>query len=560
MNLRENITVGEMLAETVCQHPKRNAVEYLGQYWTYEELDRITDRIALHMLHLGINKGSKAGIWANDCPNTLFCFLALEKIGGIPVMLNTSWTAGEIQRQLEWTEVEYLFYDEGYKNTDFVEICEKLDLPLLRKKIFIGQSASNFNIEEMQYMSDGWNWGTGQHGEKIACVQEAVEAETVEVLEQAKSKVQANDVDVILFTSGSTSTSKAVVTTHFSRANNVYAQAEMIRAGCEDVFCVAIPMFHCFSLSGNVLAALAVGACICFPESRKTDHIYAAIERAGCTILTAVPTLYSALMANPRRKQYCTASLRTGLVGGAGCSVELFCKVCKELQVELLPSLGQTEATAGITVGKYTDSLEIRAASAGYLIEHLEGKIVDIKNGYTCKARESGELCIRGYNVMQGYYKQPKLTSQTIDKDGFLHTGDLGYFDEAGRLYLTGRLKELIIRGGENIAPGEIEQVILKDDRVEQVKVLGVPDEHYGEEVCACIVLKNTKPEAAGEKILEERMTASYIMAEIQQLVSVHLAAYKVPRYVLFLKELPLTGNGKIDMAALKKMVKEKCL
>lgn len=531
MNLRENITIGEMLAETVCRYPKRNAVEYQGRYWTYEELDSITDRIALRMLHLGINKGSKAGIWANDRPNTLFCFLALEKIGGIPVMLNTSWTAEEVRRQLEWTEVECLFYDEGYKNTDFMEICEKLELPLLRKKIYIGQSAPHSNIEEIFYIK-----------------------EKVEVLEQEKSRVQAKDVDVILFTSGSTSTSKAVVTTHFSRVNNGYAQAEMIRAGCEDVFCVAIPMFHCFSLSGNILAALAVGACICFPESRKTDHIYAAIERAGCTILTAVPTLYAALLANPRRKQYHTASLRTGLVGGAGCSVELFCKVGKELQVELLMSLGQTEATAGITAGKYTDSLEIRAASAGYLIEHLEGKIEDIKNGNICKAGESGELCIRGYNVMQGYYKQPELTRQTIDQDGFLHTGDLGYFDEAGRLYLTGRLKELIIRGGENIAPGEIEQVILKDDRVEQVKVLGVPDEHYGEEVCACIVLKNTIPEATSEEIPGEKMTASYIMEEIQQLVSVHLAAYKVPRYVIFLKELPLTGNGKIDMAALKKI------
>ncbi len=526
MKLWENVTIGKMLAEVVRRYPQRHAVEYLGKYWNYKELDDITDKIAQGMLEVGITKGSRAAIWAKDCPNTLFCFLALEKIGGIPVMLNTSWTMLEVRERLSETEVEYLLYDEGYKGVDFVALCKELELPLLRKKIYIG-------LEERK---DICSMGDTMELEAVIALSEHGDAEA---LHCAKEAVQPTDVDVILFTSGSTSSPKGVVTTHFSRVNNVRAQAEMLQTDCHDIFCQAIPMFHCFSLSGNVLAALAVGACICFPQSRKTDHIFTAIERVGCTILTAVPTLYSALLANSRRTQYDISGLRTGLVGGAGCSEELFARVCDELHIDLLPSLGQTEATAGITAGRYEDSIAVRATTVGYLLEHVEGKIIDIKTKQTCKTGDVGELCIRGYNVMQGYYNQPELTRQTIDEDGFLHTGDMGYFDKSGRLYLTGRLKELIIRGGENITPGEIEQVIAKDSRVAMVKVVGVKDDHYGEEICACI-------ECVGE---------SLAATEVQTLVAERLADYKVPKYVIFLERMPLMGNGKIDAVRLKKIV-----
>ena len=567
MKIVEDMTIGKMLSAVVRQHPKKNAVEYLGQYWTYEELDEVTDSIALEMLHMGIRKGTKVGIWANDRPNTLFCFLALEKIGGIPVMLNTSWTVNEVQSQIERTDVEYLFYDEGYKELDFVKICEEINTSLLKKKIYIGQKL----VEKVEYIRALYQMDAVTQCQKENKVEfgEKQEIFCRNELEQIKCSIQPTDTDVILFTSGSTSMPKGVVTTHFSRVNNVYAQAEMVKASCEDVFCVAIPMFHCFSLSGNVLAALAVGGCICFPQSRKTDHIYEAIERAGCTILTAVPTLYSAMLANIRRDQYDIATLRTGLVGGAGCSKELFVRIYEELHMDLLPSLGQTEATAGITAGSYEDDLEIRMTSAGYLLEHLEGRIVNVNTGEPCSEGENGELCIRGYCVMQGYYKQPELTSQTIDEEGFLHTGDMGYFDAQGRLYLTGRLKELIIRGGENIAPAELEEVIRTDERVAEVKVVGVPDAHYGEEVCACVVLKGTQSDLDENKeadvivpdeIKKDNAVETSVAQELRQQIGKQLAAYKMPRYIIFLKKLPLTGNGKIDLTAVKQIAKEKCI
>ena len=238
--------------------------------------------------------------------------------------------------------------------------------------------------------------------------------------------------------------------------------------------------------------------------------------------------------------------------------------------MELLPSLGQTEATAGITAGRYEDPIELRALSAGYAVEHLKLRIVDLESGQMLPAGKNGELCVWGYTVMEGYYNQPELTALAVDAEGFLHTGDLGYLDKDGRLYLTGRKKELIIRGGENIAPGEIENVLLSDERIAQVKVIGVPDEHFGEEVCACVVrasmdcassVRASVDIGAPGKCIDGGDSGDGIdvgnlsQADVRQLVGASLAYYKVPKYVVFLEQMPLLGNGKIDSAKLKKQV-----
>ncbi len=528
MELKKGMTIGAMLAQTVEKYSKRNAVEFLGNTWTYGQLDDLTDRIACGMVRLGIGHQTKVGLWANDCPNTLFSFLALEKIGAIPVMFNASWNPLEMETLAEAVDVEYLAFDEGFKGVDFASVCDTLQLSQVKGKIYIGENPRDFKDESVHKLT--------------AFMDSSISESMALQLAHMKSLVKDCDVDMILFTSGSTSTPKGVMTTHYSRVNIGFAQAQMVDATCEDVYCVAIPMFHCFSMGANIMAVLAVGACICFPKNRRTDSIYQAIERAGCTVLTAVPTLYSALLANPNRSAYNISSLRTGLIGGAGCRPELFEAVYKDMGVSLIPSLGQTEATAGITCGKYTDTFKQKATSAGYFIEHVEGKIVDIHSGESLDNYQVGEVCIRGYNVMQGYYNQPELTAKTIDGEGFLHTGDLGYLDGEGRLYLTGRLKELIIRGGENITPLEVENVISADERVELVKVIGVPDNHYGEEVCACV-----------QCVCGKTMEAE----DVRLLVSEKLAAYKVPKYVIFMEAIPLLGNGKIDQVALKQYVKE---
>jgi fatty-acyl-CoA synthase len=353
-----------------------------------------------------------------------------------------------------------------------------------------------------------------------------------EILAAAKSQVCASDSDMILFTSGTSGSPKGVITTHYSRVNNVRAQALVLDATYTDKFLIVLPMFHCFSLSASILAAMAVGACVCFPENRRTKTILKTIEENKCTILTAVPTLFSAILARNDIKDYDLSTLRTGLIGGSTYPPSLFRKICNELGFELLPSLGQTEATAGITAGRFSDSMEVKSQTVGRFLEHIEGSIKDM-DGNLLSQGQQGEICIRGYNVMQGYYKRPDLTKMVIDNDGWLHTGDIGYIDDQLNIHLTGRIKDMIIRGGENIAPSEIEDVIADLPGIRQVKVVGVPDDHYIEEICACIVCTD-----------DSKVTPD----EIRQYLKGFLAYYKIPKHIVFIDSLPMNQNNKVDI------------
>ena len=351
-----------------------------------------------------------------------------------------------------------------------------------------------------------------------------------EELERMKAMVRAKDPDMMLFTSGSSGRPKGVVQTHFARVNNARFQAQALSADHNDRFCCALPLFHCFSLSAVVLPALAVGACVCFPENHHTISVLHTIERYRCTVLMGVPTMFSAILARPDLDGYDLRSLRIGLIAGSSYPPTLFEKIVQRLKFALLPALGMTEATAGITCGAQSDSMYVRTHSVGKFLPYVEGKICDIATGEALPEGRKGELCIRGYCVMDGYYHNTELTRQVIDLEGWFHTGDLGYMDSEENLYIIGRLKDLIIRGGENISPLEVESAIATDPRIECVKVVGVPDPHYIEEICACVISKSP--------ITTE---------EIRRLVQRQLARYKIPRYILFFSELPRTPSGKLD-------------
>lgn len=504
MKIVTNMTIGKMLENTVKSYSGNNAVEYMGEYWSYRQLDEKTDELAYLFLNKGLCRAKKAGLLVGNTPNALFVFLALEKIGAIPVLLHTSWTMEEVQTYLDFVEADCFIYDENYKDDYTTEIG--INSYCLTDLINASQSLSIIEKEQLKCEED---------------------------------KVLATDTDVILFTSGSTDKPKAVVTNHFSRVNNAYAQAEILKANYQDVFCTLLPMFHCFSLSGNIMAALSCGACISFPLSRKTEHVLKAIERSTATVLNAVPTFYSALLANKTREQYKTDSLRAGVIGGAGYSSDFFMRVEKELGIKLIPSLGLTEATAGITAGRYEDTSDSRAEHVGGFLEHIEGKIKRINSTEEVAKGEIGEICVRGYNVMQMYYKQQQLTAEVIDEEGFLHTGDTGYLDADGNVYITGRCKEIIIRGGENIAPAGIENIIGELPEVERVKVIGVPDEHFGEEICACVEC------VFGKTVSEE---------DIRHHLKGRIAEYKIPRYIRFLEMIPMTGSGKVNIEKLRQL------
>lgn len=515
--LDSQLTVGGLLSRAVQRFPDRPALKYMGQVWTYREFEQRVDYFSRCLLSWGVKHGSHVGIWAEAEPNTVFLIYATARIGAVAALLNTSLGRDEVEALISNSDISLLIIGDGYKELAYPELCRGLcdEVPCLENILYIGrESRCGFRP-----------------------FQEPEELVKEEALSTAQKAVKPEDTAYIIYTSGTTSLPKAVLDSQFSRANCAMQQAYDLEATEKDSFCVTMPIFHCFSLTVNVFSACAVGACLYLPEQRRTKYILEAIQYGKCTVCSGVPAMFHAIISRPDFDEWDTSSLRAGLIGGSFCTLELFEKIEKSLGFTLLSSLGQTEATSAVTTAYMDDSLEVRAATVGHFMSHVEGKIVSIDNGMTLPNGEAGEICIKGYNVMRGYYKNEEQTKKTVDAQGWLHTGDMGWLDDNGNIHLTGRLKDLIIRGGENISPMEIEDVLAGVSSISERCAIAVPDDHYGEEVCLCLVAKDGA---------EPDITA------IRELLSRHLAAYKVPRYIITLPELPKTATGKVRKQELK--------
>lgn len=514
-----DMTVGQLLHQTARRYGTRTALWYQGESWTYAQMEERVEAIAQRLLALGVKKGAHVGIWGEASAETIFTYYAIQLIGGVAVMINTSLEREELLEALKLARVEFLCVGAFYK--------EKRELGLL-----CGMLQTQMSLRAI--------W-TDQENSDLASLAWMAEPVDRQTLRAAEEQVSPADTAVILFTSGSTSRPKAVMSSHYSRVNSGIQQAGDLRAGPEDRFCLVMPIFHCFCISVNLMAAMASGGCLCIPRDRHTASILDAIETCGCTVLSAVPTMYHAMISSPSFRAERVATLRTGIIGGAYYPPELFETIEHTLGFTLLSSLGQTECTAGLTVCGMDDPLEVRSRTVGHFMDHVEGKIADRKTGKALPPGQRGEICVKGYLVMQGYYGQPQQTASVLDEEGWLHTGDLGVLDEAGNITLAGRIRELIIRGGENISPSEIEVALSRIPAVDCCKVVGVPDPHYGEEICACIQCK------PGRKLDVE---------QVRETLSRHLAYYKIPKYVLFWKRLPLTSSGKISLRQLREELK----
>ena len=513
MYLHETETIGSVLRAVAARFPERTAVIDSRWRFTYAELDHYVDQTAKYLISLGVGHGDHVGIWAKDDAMTMIVFYAVWRIGAVAVPLCTSFLKVELEACCDAAELKFLVTGIAHKGQHFSSHIGVLTSPVQIISIENADPVSFCNVD--------------------APVED-------KLLLDAEAQVRPSDPDTILFTSGTTGAGKPVVTTHYARVNTMYAQAETLRVTETDILCSVLPMYHCFSLTATILAAMCSGACVCFPSDRHSQTILECVERERCTVLSAVPTLFSALLQRLVVQDYDLSSLQKGLIGGSTYSEGFFKKINRMFSFTLLSSLGQTEATAGLTASSMDDSLEVRASTIGKFFPLLEGSIRDPETNEEVPVGASGEICIRGYNVMQGYYKLPDATAMVIDKEGWLHTGDLGKIDENGYITYTGRLKELIIRGGENIAPSEIENILSADKRVKQVKVIGLPDRHYSEEICACVVQDGDLTEAA-----------------VRNLVASQAAYFKVPKYVLLLDELPMTAVGKIDLVKLRQLATE---
>lgn len=522
-------TIFNRIAWLADEFSERPALWQGNRKITYREFDLITNKLSCGFLNEGITVGSHVALWGEPDFQMILMFIALQKIGCVTILINTCLKYEEAQDQIITTDTEFLIVGDGYRDIDFIQEMDKMsDNVLLQiKKIFYAgdrQSIPYVGFNEIIAKGDS--------------------LQGVKLLMDAINRVKIENPAVMLSTSGTTGIkSKQVVLSMFHLVNGGLQKAEVFKLNEFDIVCQAMPLFHIFCLDVNVMAALMSGACLYLPRNRSTREILLSVQKAKCTVLNAVPSIFYSLLARLEEETYDVSSLRVGMIGGAYCPPEKFCEIDRKFGFTLIPGLGQTEAAAGIAVAEITDSLEIRSITVGHIVDYMEARIINTETQEVLSKGQAGEVCVRGCMLMMGYYKQPELTEAAYDVDGYMHTGDIGYFDESGYLHMKARIKDLINRGGEKINPNEIECLIMEDHRVRACKVVPIPDAHYGEQVCAVIECK-----------ANQNISVDEVICHLKN----HLADYKIPGYVLFTDHIPRTATGKYRQKAIINMAIEK--
>ncbi|MDO6655061.1 AMP-binding protein [Anaerobacillus sp. 1_MG-2023] len=534
-------TIGSMLERQVDQFGKKEAVVYSKEKirFTFEEFNNEVNRVAKALLGLGVTKGENVAVWATNVPEWLLLQFATAKVGAVLVTINTNYQSSELEYVLKQSESTRLFLIDGFKGTSYPEVflqlqksndqltggkCVIAGLPYLKDVIYIGSE------ERSLFM----NWRDFLKGSVSV---------TDKALEMRNGELDPDDVINMQYTSGTTGFPKGVMLTHNNILNNGYQIGQCMELTHNDRLCIPVPFFHCFGCVLGTLAAFSVGATI-FPIIEfEPELVLRTVEKERCTALHGVPTMFISELSLAEFESYNLSSLRTGIMAGSPCPIEVMKNVMKRMNmVEITIAYGQTEASPVITQTRTNDPLEYRVNTVGRALPGVEVKIVDPVSGLEVPSDEAGELCTRGYHVMRGYYNMPEATSQVIDEEGWLHTGDIAKMDSEGYVEITGRLKDMIIRGGENVYPREIEEFLYTHSSVQDVQVIGVPDEKYGEKVVACIQLKEKGAVNAADILL-------YCKGKI--------ARYKVPAHVFFVDEYPMTASGKIQKYKLRESAVE---
>ena len=543
-------TIPEHFADIVNRFPDHEAVVSVHQNrrLTYAQLARAIDLLARGLVGIGFKKGDRIAIWSTDNIEWLLLQMATARIGGVLVNVNPAYRTREVAYALQRSEVQGLFVIPSFRTSDYVSMLVEL-LPELKdgapgqwkskafpalRHIIVFNPAAAEKTERPQMGFLTW--------QEVLTGGDPV---TEDKLRAMTDLLDRDDPINIQYTSGTTGFPKAVVLTHHNILNNAYFTALAMQFKETDRLVVPVPFYHCFGMVVANLMCLSVGACIVIPcEHFDAEPVLRAVERERCTAIHGVPTMFIAELEHPRFREFNLSSLRTGIMAGAPCPSALMKRVMEEMHCrEMLIAYGETESSPITHITTRDDTLERRTGTVGKNLPHQEVKLVDLVTGQTVPLGHVGEICFRGYHVMRGYYGDAEGTRKAIDGQGWLHSGDLGTMDADGYVRITGRLKEMIIRGGEKIFPREIEDYLFTHPKVAEVAVFGVPDEYFGEQVAAWIQLHS------GETATED---------EIRGFCVGKIAHYKIPHYIRFVEEFPMTVTGKIQKFRMREIAIEK--
>ncbi len=541
-------TIPEHFGAVAEQYPEREAVvsQVQQRRLSYQQLSAGVDELARGLLGLGFNQGDRIGIWSTNNIEWLLLQMATARIGAVLVNINPAYRVKELAYALERSEVNGLFTIPRFRSSDYVAMLRELvpqlnndsselagqDLPQLRRVVlFDPQDPDRTEIPAAGFTP----W------------QEVIRAGaniTAEELEGATMRLDRDDVINIQYTSGTTGFPKAVMLSHHNILNNAWFSARALQFTPQDRLVVPVPFYHCFGMVLANLLCLTVGACVVIAcEHFEAGKVLRAVARERCTGIHGVPTMFIACLEHPDFKEYDLSSLRTGIMAGAPCPPELMKRVINDMHCrEVLIGYGETEASPLTHLTAHDDSFERRISTVGRNLPHQEVKIIATETGQTTPLGQVGEICFRGYHIMRGYYGEPDKTAEAVDPAGWLRSGDLGSMDEDGYVRITGRLKEMIIRGGENIYPREIEDFLFSHPKIAAVAVFGVPDEFYGEDVACWIELHQ------GESATAE---------EIFTFCKDKIAHFKIPRHIRFVDSFPLTVTGKVQKFKMREIMEQ---
>jgi fatty-acyl-CoA synthase len=539
-------TLGKWMDEMAAAHADHEALVYVdrGIRLTYSQLNDTAIQAAKSLLAIGVKKGTHVAIWSNNYPEWIYLLLATAKFGAVLVTVNTNYKLFELEYLLRQSDTHTMMFMNSYKDVDYVNICRELfpqidengtslgidstRLPYLKNLVYLPHDAGEPTPDNFNTWQQFMELGKDIPDSEIAAIGETL---------------HCHEVINMQYTSGTTGFPKGVMLTHHNIINNGKCIGDNMKMQPHDRMLIPVPFFHCFGLVLSIMNCLTHGSTMVPIDAYSPTKVMAAVQQERCTALNGVPTMFIFMLEHPEFANYDFSSLRTGIMAGSPCPIKVMTQAIELMNMrEITICYGLTEASPVMTQTNVDDTMEHRVGTVGRIMPHLELKVVDPETGETVPDGVNGEICVRGYSIMKGYYKMPEATAAAIDEDGWLHTGDLVVRAPDGYYKITGRIKDMIIRGGENIYPRELEELLYTHPAVSDVQVVGVPSKKFGEEVMAYIILKS------GETPDE---------ADIRAFMLKHLARHKVASYIQFVDSFPMNAAGKIQKYKLREQAVE---